>query len=177
MASENQVRQYLAYWFQLGKKVVIRNGKEALLPKPIFRGDLYSREFEDCWLKITSPDSGDCYLEGTEETIAQLLTSEWEMILCARCPMPIPVRTSGMPASSCPCHDLGLWPNSEIPAPRSPVSSQMHLSSIRARLLRSNTPEDEPAGSGNPNKPPILPEVALELPICPCPIEATSTHN
>ncbi len=177
MASANQVRQYLVYWFQLGKKVLIRNGEEALLPRPIFRGDLYSREFEDCWLKITSPDSGDCYLDGTEETIAQLLTSEWEIILCARCPMPIPVRTKGMPAASCPCHDLGLWPNTEIPAPRSAVSTQRHLNSIRDRLLKATDREDERSDSDSPNSLPALAEVSLELPVCQCPIQIASTPN
>lgn len=174
MASENQVRQYLAYWFQLGKKILIRNGEEAEIPTPIFRGELYSREFEDCWQKITSPDSGDCYLEGTEETIVQLLSSEWDLIVCARCPMPIPVRTRGMPAKACPCHDLGLWPNTEIPAPRSPISTQMHLNSIRDRLLRTNAAEDDREESSSPNKQPSLPEVVLELPICHCQIDVQS---
>ena len=59
MASENQVREYIAYWFQLGKKVLIRNGSEALLPQPVITGDRYSHEFEECWQKIISPDSGD----------------------------------------------------------------------------------------------------------------------
>jgi hypothetical protein len=60
MASESEVRTYIAYWFQLGKKVLIRNGSEALLPKSVIAGDRYSSEFEDCWQKIISPESGDC---------------------------------------------------------------------------------------------------------------------
>jgi hypothetical protein len=79
MASESEVRKYIAYWFQLGKKVLIRNGSEALLPKSVIAGDRYSNEFEECWQKILSPDSGDCYLQGTNETIAQLLTPAWEI--------------------------------------------------------------------------------------------------
>jgi hypothetical protein len=55
MASENQVKKYIAYWFQLGKKVLIRNGSEALLPKSVIVGDLYSPEFEDCWQKNHLP--------------------------------------------------------------------------------------------------------------------------
>ena len=36
-----------------------------LCPLPIFNGDRYSSQFEDCWQKILDPESGDCYLEGT----------------------------------------------------------------------------------------------------------------
>jgi hypothetical protein len=43
MASESEVRKYIAYWFQLGKKVLIRNGSEALLPKSVIAGDRYSK--------------------------------------------------------------------------------------------------------------------------------------
>ncbi|WP_341733906.1 hypothetical protein [Microcoleus sp. EPA2] len=135
MASEYEVRKYIAYWFQLGKKVLIRNGSEALLPKPVIAGDRYSQEFEKCWQKIVSPDSGDCYLEGTKETIGELLTPAWEISPCARCAMPVPFRDSGMPAECCPCNDLAHWPNTEIPQPRSPVNTQLQLSGIRDRLL------------------------------------------
>ena len=51
MASESEVRKYIAYWFQLGKKVLIRNGSEGLLPKSVNAGDRYSNEFEECWQK------------------------------------------------------------------------------------------------------------------------------
>lgn len=136
MASKEEVRQYLSYWFQLGKKVLMGNGQEALLPQPVIRGDRYSQEFEDCWRQILSLDSGDCYLEGTEETVAELLTPAWDVTSCARCAMPVPVRNVGMPPLSCPCNDLSSWPNTEIPAPRSPVNTQAQLMDIRDRLLK-----------------------------------------
>ncbi|MEP0802555.1 hypothetical protein [Funiculus sociatus] len=138
MASKHQVRQYIAYWFQLGKKVLIHNGKEALLPQPVIQGDRYSEEFESCWQKIISPDSGDCYLEGTQETIAQLLTPGWDVSPCGRCEMPVPIKTVGMPPELCPCNDLPNWPNTEVPQPRSPVSSQSRLIEIRDRLQRAS---------------------------------------
>lgn len=137
MASESEVRKYIAYWFQLGKKVLIRNGSEALLPKSVIAGDRYSREFEECWQKILSPDSGDCYLQGTNETIAQLLTPGWEISGCARCAMPVVFKKTGMPPESCPCHDLPNWPDTEMPQPRSPVSTKSQLSGIRDRLLKA----------------------------------------
>lgn len=134
MASEQQVKQYLAYWFQLGKRVAIRNGEIMLLPKPVIQGDRYSEDFERCWQRIRSPDSGDCYLEGTHETIAQLLTEVWEIDTCARCSMPVPMRRAGMPPLECPCNDIPGWPNNEIPSPRSPVNTQVYLNEIRNRL-------------------------------------------
>jgi len=135
MSSEQEVRQYLAYWFQLGKKVLIRNGHESLLPQQVIQGDRYSQAFEECWQQILSPASGDCYLEGTEETVAQLLTPGWSVSSCARCQMPVSIRNIGMPPLSCPCDDLSNWPNTEVPAPRSPVNTQAQLTDIRNRLL------------------------------------------
>ena len=140
MASEHEVRKYLAYWFQLGKKVWIRNGLESLLPQPVIQGDRYSQAFEDCWQRIISPESGNCYLEGTEETVAELLTPVWNVSPCARCSMPVPVRNLGMPPLACPCNDLSSWPNTELPAPRSPINSQTQLADIRDRLLKTGKP-------------------------------------
>ncbi|WP_017651822.1 hypothetical protein [Fortiea contorta] len=135
MANEQEVRRYLAYWFQLGKKVVTGNGAATLLPQPVLKGDRYSEEFEACWEQILCQASGDCYLEGTDETVAELLTPLWEMASCGRCDMPIPLRSLGMPALSCPCNNLPTWPNNELPAPRSPVSTPEQLTVIRDRLL------------------------------------------
>jgi hypothetical protein len=138
MASEQQVRQYLAYWFQLGRRVLIRNGQDFLQPRPVIAGDRYSQEFEDCWKQILSLESGDCHLEGTEETIAHLLTPAWEINPCGRCSMPVPVRIVGMPPNTCPCFDLPTWPDTEAPQPRDPVSSQTLLLQIRDRLKKAS---------------------------------------
>ncbi len=140
MASEQEVRQYLAYWFQLGKKAMLPNN-HTMLPQPVIQGDRYSEEFEDCWRQIISPNTGDCYLEGTEQTITELLTPAWDLNSCARCTMPVPVRNVGMPPKSCPCNDLPTWPNTEVPAPRSPVNTQSQLMEIRERLLRMRNGE------------------------------------
>jgi len=138
MASQEEVKQYLAYWFQLGKKVVLGNGAERLLPQPVIRGASYSPEFEQCWQQIISPRSGDCYLEGTQETIAELLTPTWDLTSCGRCEMPVPMRGVGMPNLLCPCNDLPNWPNTELPYPRQPVDTQAQLEEIRSRLLAKN---------------------------------------
>jgi hypothetical protein len=142
MASQDQVRQYLAYWFQLGKKVLIKNGQAALLPQPVIRGDRYSAEFEECWQQIVSPDSKDCYLEGTHQTIAELLSPSWDIDPCARCAMPVPVPNMGMPALTCPCVDLPTWPDTATPQPRSPISTQSQLIQIRDRLMQAGKRTD-----------------------------------
>lgn len=138
MASAQEVRHYLAYWFQLGKHLLIRNGQERLLPQPVIQGDRYSQEFEDCWQQI-SVEPENCYLEGTEQSIAQLLTPVWEVAGCARCAMPVPVQSVGIPSLFCPCNDLPTWPNTEIPAPRSPVNTQAQLTDIRDQLLKDRS--------------------------------------
>ncbi|HBE21080.1 MAG TPA: hypothetical protein DDW51_26645, partial [Cyanobacteria bacterium UBA11367] len=97
MASAQEVKRYLAYWFQLGKKVVVRNGQTTLLPENVVVGNGYSDEFEQIWQYILSCDSGDCYLEGTCQTIADLLTSKWDIEACARCQMPVPLFNVGLP--------------------------------------------------------------------------------
>ncbi|AFY42657.1 hypothetical protein Nos7107_2033 [Nostoc sp. PCC 7107] len=137
MANTEDVRKYLAYWFQLGKRVVIGHEATSLLPQPVYRSDRYSQEFEECWQKTISSESGDCYLEGTHETIAELLTSAWEILPCSRCNMPVPMRNVGMPAESCPCNDLPGWPNTDLPAPRSAIDNQDRLIGIRDRLLEN----------------------------------------
>lgn len=138
MASEQQVRQYLAYWFQLGKGVVIQSTKKILLPRPVIQGNRYSSEFESTWKQITAQPAGDCYLEGTSQTIKDLLSPGWEINPCARCSMPVPFRSPGLPPSlECPCSDLPDWPNTEIPQPREPVDNDTQLMQIRDRLRQS----------------------------------------
>jgi len=134
MATSNQVKTYLAYWFQLGKKVVIQGGQEAVLPQPVIAGNRYSDQFEACWNYLQSSESGDCYLEGTAQTITELLSDQCEVSDCARCAMPVPILSVGINALECPCIDLPTWPNTELPQPRAPVDTTARLSQIRERL-------------------------------------------
>jgi hypothetical protein len=133
MASPQDVRQYLAYWFQLGKGVIVENSNETLLPSPVLAGQHYSAAFEECWRSVLE-NARSCYLEGTQQTIAELLTPEWELDPCARCEMPVPIKTLGLSDLECPCVDMPTWPNTEIPKPRSPVNTQDQLAQIRDRL-------------------------------------------
>ena len=142
MASENQVKQYLAHWLQLGKKVFIRNGADSRLPLTVVQGERYSQQFEECWNEILSPESGECYLDGTEQTIENLLSSQWEIESCGRCSLLVPVKVAGMPPNCCPCFDLPTWPNLEVPLPRLPVSTRLHLLNMCNRLAPNRETEN-----------------------------------
>ncbi|WP_017303035.1 hypothetical protein [Spirulina subsalsa] len=133
MASVDHVKQYLAHWLLLGKSVHLHNG-QVIKPQSIVQGDRYSPEFEQCWQQILAAEGRDCYLEGTDTTIQALLSPAWDLILCARCDMPIPLKLRGTPPNACPCHDIPSWPNSELPKPRLPKDTQEHLRGLRDRL-------------------------------------------
>lgn len=134
MASAIQVKAYLAHWFQLGKKLVWLNGKEELLPQSVIAGENFSKEFEACWQKIMSVEGKNCYLEGSNETICDLLDSTWNMDNCARCNMPVPTLELGIKSLDCVCSDLTNWPNLELPLPRTPINNLASLSNIKNRL-------------------------------------------
>ena len=136
MASKQEVKKYLAHWFQLGMVVAASRGDSTLSPKMVIAGGKYSKEFEKCWQQvISSPITKDYYLEGTDQTINELLTPAWEIVECSRCNMPIEMHSKGMPTEICPCHYLKTWPNTDVPAPRCPVDSQVHLQYICNRLV------------------------------------------
>ena len=136
MASPSQIKTYLAYWFQLGKRVILPQQDRELLPQSVIKGDRYSSEFETCWQQILANLGNNCYLEGTEQTIEELFLSSWDIISCARCNMPIPMIQSGIQHISCPCYDLPEWPNLDLPSPRTPVDTVARLSKLHARLQK-----------------------------------------
>ncbi|USR91790.1 hypothetical protein NEA10_03415 [Phormidium yuhuli AB48] len=137
MASEKQVKKYLADWFQLGKKLVVDQNEQ--LPSPLFENGHYSDAFEACWRAASCPQFGHkSYLQGTEITLAELLDDHWEITSCARCTMPIALPISGVAGAVCPCHDLPSWPNTALPKPRQAVNTQVSLREICRRLVSSD---------------------------------------
>lgn len=134
MAAPNLVKSYLALWFQLGKRVLSVDGCRHWQPLATLQGERYAAEFERCWQEMTNDYRGDCYLEGTDQTVAELLSPAWDIVGCPRCPIPVPMKLSGPQSPSCPCADRPLWPNLDLPIPRAPLSSQERLASIRERL-------------------------------------------
>ncbi|WOD39048.1 hypothetical protein [Nodosilinea sp. E11] len=137
MASQTQIRNYLAHWFQLGKPVVLAGNRGECLPEPIFQNGQYSQSFEDCWHQIMVTSGQDCYLKGTSQSIAAMLSPTWEITACARCEMPIAVPTAGTMTELCPCNDLPTWPNADVPMPRTAVNDQRQLTDLRQRLDRA----------------------------------------
>ena len=135
MASPTDVKHYLAYWFQLGKQVLDDDGQTRYKTKTVIQGDRFSPEFERCWQSITQKSGESLYLEGTDETIAELLSPAWEMTRCARCEMPVPVPKVEHSVRPCPCNDLPSWPNEEIPMPRLPISTHHQLNRLREQLI------------------------------------------
>jgi len=135
MASIIEVKEYLAYWFQLGKRVVMPKSQKKLLPIPVFERSKYSLVFEEYWQEILTTKE-DCYLDGTEQTIKELLTPVWEIINCSRCTLPVPANHGHPYCSLCPCADIPSWPNLELPLPKIPSNDQEHLSHLQFRLQK-----------------------------------------
>jgi hypothetical protein len=134
MASTQEVRQYLAHWFQLGKVVQVPNSN-SIFTQRVLQGNTYSIEFEDCWQQVMKQP--EAYLDGTEQTIAELLTDRWDVIDCARCTMPIPLPAVGLPQNSnCTCQDIPTWPNTELPMPRSLSTVETKTNDLRQRLAK-----------------------------------------
>jgi hypothetical protein len=142
MASVQQVKTYLAYWFQLGRGVWMPGRTTCQKPQQILSDNTYSREFEILWSQLQQPAiAAQSHLDGTDQTIAQLLSTGWDIDPCARCGLPIPLKTQGLPISvyTCPCSDMSNLPNLEFLPPREPVSSQLRLQRICDRLRTEKT--------------------------------------
>lgn len=140
MASPLQVKQYIAAWFQLGKGVIAPRSPEGrLFTHRVMIPDQehnlsYSPEFEQCWAQINSPPGVDSYLEGTTQTIQELLSNHWDIEACARCGLQVGVKVAGFTDSTCPCSDMPNMPNNTTLQPAAPRNNQLFLSHIHDRL-------------------------------------------
>ena len=139
MASQEQVKAYLACWFQLGKKLISHDGQEIVLTDSVIKGDRYSPEFEACWQKIMAQGGKNHHLEGAEPTIEDLLSPKWDILACARCNMPTAKLELGLQPVNCPCFDLPSWPNFELPMPHPPIDSNVYMNKIKNRLSSKST--------------------------------------
>lgn len=129
MATHIEVKEYLAKWLQMGKKVSIDNSQISL--HQVIKGEIYSPEFEQLWDRA---QQAIAVLEGTNETIQDLLKPEWEILSCAVCDLPVPMSLGYREVKACVCDDLKLYPNLDSIAPRSPVSTSSYLQDISDRL-------------------------------------------
>ncbi|OKH18409.1 hypothetical protein [[Limnothrix rosea] IAM M-220] len=133
MASVDQLKKYLAYWFQVGKPLISPRDNRRILPRTIVVGDRYSPEFDAYFQDVLTPHHHDSYLEGSTQTIGELLSNRWELLACSRCSMPIPIDNLGL-TIGCPCADLSAWPNVELPLPHCPNNVRAQLNLIHQRL-------------------------------------------
>jgi hypothetical protein len=135
MSNYDAVKQYFAQWLQMGKRVFVEKQNNFVAINRVIKGESYSDEFEHLWAEISDPGSGDVYLEGTNETVQELLGPKWETIGCARCDMLVPCLSAGpRDIPVCPCHDLGCFPNLDSIPARAPVITNKYLSNIITRL-------------------------------------------
>ena len=137
MALTNQIRTYLACWFQLNQGVILSNG-DRLCPGSVLSHAGYSPEFEACWKIVMQNEGRDCYLEGTLQSIAELMTEEWDVLPCPRCTMPVPMPNRPVQQFECPCIDLRSWPNTTLPLPRKAIDSGRFLGHICDRVHQSS---------------------------------------
>lgn len=134
MASPQEVQTYLAYWFQLGKPIHLNNGQTTQRPEPVLEGNRFSRAFQDCWQAVIAVNGRDCYLDGANETIEELLSPHWEITNCALCSIPTTMSAVMPVAGLCSCGDMESWPNDELPAPHMPINNKKHFSRLKTRL-------------------------------------------
>ncbi|MEN9203213.1 MAG: hypothetical protein Q6K80_06720 [Thermostichus sp. DG_1_6_bins_120] len=145
MAAPNQVKAYVACWLQLGKAVLWDRpaGLERLRPEPLLGLGSLSQEFQLSWQRMNL-DPWHCYLEGTQESLGQLLSPAWEIQSCGRCGLPVPLpMTPATPVGPCPCSDLKEWPNSTTVPPRVQDEQFLQRAELRAihQRLKAQDPE------------------------------------
>lgn len=121
MASQPDVKAYLACWLQLGKAI---DARIHTLPDTIRIGSVlslsaFSAEFEQVWRAVFAHAQW-CYLAGTDESIGDLLSDRWTIADCGRCGLHVPISEDGLAiAGPCPCADMmDSWPNAETLPPR-----------------------------------------------------------
>ena len=121
MASQEQVKAYIACWLQMGKAVDVdlpAGQHQVLLSRSVLEFGRYSDDFERIWRYIHR-HANRCYLSGTTESVRELLSDRWDISNCSRCnlllPMPAPL---SLKTSICPCSDIVDWPNEDALRPR-----------------------------------------------------------
>lgn len=131
MATPTELRHYLSHWFQLGKRLIINGTPHSITPT--LNTDRPSPEFETIWQQaLAQPHLA--HLEGSDKTISELLTGNWDIIECARCDMPIPLKKAGITDNACVCDDMTTWPNSDTLAPHNPINTNDRLLQLRHHL-------------------------------------------
>lgn len=135
MAQATEIKEYLACWMQLGRRLILSDRAVSL--DQVIAGDHYTTRFEEIWQEGQShPESTS--LEGSSLTLKELLAPSYELLSCPRCNLPLPSASLGpRSAQPCPCDNLNLWPNFDTVPPRQPVDTTAKLRSICHRLAEN----------------------------------------
>ena len=133
MATESQIKQYLACWLQVGKRVIHDDGEQDFHPPKILNDSGYSQEFEDWWDDVCQ-NASHWHLEGCDRALDALFSPHWDIVECPLCVMPVPKLVAGVNDASCTCSDLELWPNLDLPKPHTPEDTHYKLKSLRDKL-------------------------------------------
>lgn len=144
MASRTFVKNYIAQWMQMGKSVSLSTQGEQVSIYKILDGEEYSSSFNKLWDEISTTKADQAYLDGTDQTINDLLSDRWEIIGCARCSLLVPSLDLGprVPVC-CPCNDLPSHPNLDLVAPHVPVKLSTAINGLCDRLISQNIPQRE----------------------------------
>jgi hypothetical protein len=144
MASRTLVKNYIAQWMQMGKSVSLSTQGEQVSIYKILNGEEYSSLFNKLWDEISTTKADQAYLDGTDQTIDDLLSDRWEIIGCARCSLLVPSLDLGprVPVC-CPCDDLPSHPNLDLVAPHVPVKLSTAINGLCDRLIAKNTPQED----------------------------------
>lgn len=133
MATSQEIKGFIAQWLQLGKSIEHMDGVHQFKPSRILGYQGYSQEFETWW-QAFEENAQQWTLSGMTEPLSALYSPNFEISTCARCEMPVALPTAGVHDVACPCHDLPLWPNTELPQPRIPADSDSRLRQIHSKL-------------------------------------------
>ena len=144
MASRTLVKKYLAQWMQMGKTLSLSTQNKPVHIHKILQGERYSTIFNNLWFKISTNQAQEAHLSGTSQTISDLLSSQWEIIACARCNLLVPTIGIGPRTPvCCPCDDLPNHPNLDLVSPHVPVKLATHLDALCDRLAQKSTDQED----------------------------------
>jgi hypothetical protein len=144
MASRTLVKNYVAQWMQMGKPVSLSTQGEQVRLYKILQGEKYSPSFNQLWDEISTTKAQEAYLNGTNQTISDLLSNKWEIIACARCNLLVPSIDIGPRTPvCCPCDDLPNHPNLELVSPHVPVTLASHLDDLCDRLALKSEDQNQ----------------------------------
>lgn len=112
MATELEIKQFVAEWMNVGKIVMSPMGE--LRAQSLDSAYRYTPEYDKLWSYLWKRKT-KCYLLGTTQTFDKLERA-WELSRCIHCDLPVMLPIGYYPSQfgSEPCVALGLWPHNSF---------------------------------------------------------------